>query len=83
MTEITTYECDFCGQVFDDEAECIHHEWKCRYEELCKSENCEPLIILNVMKLERWKFIPTLGHNSSMIILMNGVMNILLKLKWG
>lgn len=49
MTEITTYECDFCGQVFDDEAECIHHEWKCRYEDLCKSENCESLKLFNVM----------------------------------
>lgn len=48
MTEITTYECDFCGQVFDDEEECVHHEWKCRYEDLCKSENCEPLKLFNL-----------------------------------
>ena len=48
MTEITTYKCDFCGQVFDDEQECIHHEWKCRYEDLCKNENCEPLKLFNI-----------------------------------
>lgn len=48
MTEITTYECDFCGQVFDDEEECAHHEWKCRYEDLCKTENCEPLKLYNL-----------------------------------
>ena len=39
MTEITTYKCDFCGQVFDDEEECIRHEWKCRYEDLYKTGN--------------------------------------------
>lgn len=43
MREITTYECDYCGQVFDDEAECVHHEWRCRYNDLCGTENCEPL----------------------------------------
>ena len=48
MTEIKTYECDFCGQVFDDEEECIHHEWKCRYEDLRKNENCEPIKLFNV-----------------------------------
>ena len=48
MTEIKTYKCDFCGQMFDDVEECIHHEWKCRYEDLCKSENCEPLKRFNV-----------------------------------
>lgn len=48
MTEITTYKCDYCGQMFDDEEECIHHEWKCRYEELRKTENCEPLKLFNV-----------------------------------
>ena len=52
MTEITTYECDFCGQVFDDEAECIDHEWKCRYEDLCKTENCEPLKMFDVFGKE-------------------------------
>ncbi len=52
MTEITTYECDFCGQVFDDEEECIRHEWKCRYEELLKTENCEPLKLWNVLGAE-------------------------------
>ena len=48
MIIIKTYKCDFCGQVFDDEEECIHHEWKCKYEELCRSENCEPLKLFNV-----------------------------------
>ena len=48
MTEITTYECDFCGQVFDDEEECIRHEWKCRYEDLLKNENCEPMKMYNL-----------------------------------
>lgn len=48
MTEITTYKCDFCGQVFDDEQECIHHEWKCRYEDLCKNGNCKPLKLFKV-----------------------------------
>ena len=48
MREITTYECDFCGQVFDDEAECVHHEWKCRYNDLCGTENCEPLKMWNL-----------------------------------
>ena len=33
MTEIKTYKCDFCGQVFNDAEECICHEWKCNYEE--------------------------------------------------
>ena len=40
MTEIKTYKCDFCGQVFDDEAECIRHEWKCRYEDLRRTDTC-------------------------------------------
>lgn len=48
MTEITTYECDFCGEVFDDEQECIHHEWKCRYSDMCRTENCEPLKLFNL-----------------------------------
>ena len=47
MTEITTYKCDFCGQVFDDYDDCCRHEWKCKYEELCRSENCEPLKLFN------------------------------------
>ena len=34
MTEIKTYKCDFCGQVFDGEAECIRRECKCRYVDL-------------------------------------------------
>ena len=48
MTVIKTYKCDFCGQMFNDEEECICHEWKCRYEDLCKIENCEPLKLFNV-----------------------------------
>lgn len=48
MTEITTYECDYCGQIFDDEEECIHHEWICRYNDLCKTEDCEPLRLWEV-----------------------------------
>lgn len=48
MTELKTYECDFCGQVFDDAEECICHEWKCNYEELRKIENCEPLRLFNL-----------------------------------
>ena len=48
MTEINTYKCDFCGEIFDDEEECIHHEWKCRYEDLCGTENCEPLKLFTV-----------------------------------
>lgn len=52
MTEITTYECDFCGQVFDDGEECIRHEWKCRYEELLKTENCKPLKLWYVLGTE-------------------------------
>ena len=48
MTVIKTYKCGLCGQVLDDEEECIHHEWKCKYEELCRSENCEPLKLFNV-----------------------------------
>ena len=48
MTEIKTYKCDFCGQVFDDVEECICHEWKCNYEEIRKNENCEPLNLCNV-----------------------------------
>lgn len=43
MTEITTYKCDFCGQVFDNEEECSNHECQCRYEALREAENCEPL----------------------------------------
>lgn len=43
MTEINTYKCDFCGQVFDDEEECHIHEWECRYKELCLNENCKHL----------------------------------------
>lgn len=48
MTEITTYKCDFCGQVFDDEAKCVYHEWKCRYNDLCGTENSEPLKLFNI-----------------------------------
>ena len=48
MTEITTYKCDFCGQVFDDYDDCCRHEWKCRYEDLYKTENCEPLKLFDL-----------------------------------
>lgn len=48
MTEITTYKCDFCGQEFDDEQEYIHHEWKCRYEDLCKNGNCKSLKLFKI-----------------------------------
>ena len=48
MIEIKTYECEFCGQVFEDAEECIRHEWKCNYEELRKIENCEPLRLFNL-----------------------------------
>ena len=34
--------------MFDDEEECIHHEWKCRYEDLRGTENCEPLKLFNL-----------------------------------
>lgn len=32
MTEKTTYTCDYCGQVFDDEEDCIAHEKEERYK---------------------------------------------------
>lgn len=47
MTEITTYTCDFCGQVFDNEVECSNHEWQCRCEALREAENCYPLKLFN------------------------------------
>ena len=32
MTEHTTYICDYCGKVFDDEDDCYRHEWKHKFE---------------------------------------------------
>ena len=32
MTENTTYICDYCGKVFDDEDDCYRHEWEHRFE---------------------------------------------------
>ena len=52
MTEITTYECDYCGEIFEDEEECVHHEWACRYAELVKTEKCEPLRLFDVLGAE-------------------------------
>ena len=48
MTEIKTYKCDFCGQVFNDYDDCCRHEWKCRYEDLRRAENCEPLKLFDL-----------------------------------
>lgn len=41
MTKITAYKCNYCGQIFDNKKECMHHELQHKYEELKKSENCE------------------------------------------
>ena len=48
MTEITTYECDYCGEIFEDEEECIRHEWKCRYDELMETDHNEPMKMYNL-----------------------------------
>ena len=48
MTEITTYKPDSCGQVSDDYDDCCPHEWKCRYEDLRGTENCEPLKLFDL-----------------------------------
>ena len=32
MTENTTYICDYCGKVFDDDGDCFRHEWKHKFE---------------------------------------------------
>ena len=32
MTEHTTYICDYCGEVFDNEDNCLWHEWEHRFE---------------------------------------------------
>ena len=34
MTENTTYICDYCGKVFDDEDDCYRHEWEHKFESL-------------------------------------------------
>lgn len=48
MIEITTYKCDYCGEVFDDEEECILHEWKCRYLDMRAEEDCDHLRLFNL-----------------------------------
>lgn len=32
MTENTTYICDYCGKVFDDDGDCFQHEWEHKFE---------------------------------------------------
>ena len=32
MTENTTYICDYCGEVFDNEDDCYRHEWEHKFE---------------------------------------------------
>ena len=32
MTENTTYICDYCGKVFDDDDDCYRHEWEHKFE---------------------------------------------------
>ena len=32
MTEHTTYICDYCGEVFGNEDNCLRHEWEHRFE---------------------------------------------------
>ena len=32
MTENTTYICDYCGKAFDDEDNCLRHEWEHTFE---------------------------------------------------
>lgn len=34
MTENTTYICDYCGKVFDDDDDCYRHEWEHKFESL-------------------------------------------------
>lgn len=34
MTKNTTYICDYCGKVFDNEDICLQHEWEHRFESL-------------------------------------------------
>ena len=37
MTENTTYICDYCGKVFNDEDDCYRHEWEHKFELLKNS----------------------------------------------
>ena len=32
MTKNTTYICDYCGKVFDNDYECYRHEWEHKFE---------------------------------------------------
>ena len=32
MTEHTTYICDYCGEVFDDDGDCFQHEWEHKFD---------------------------------------------------
>ena len=32
MTKNTTYICDYCGEVFDDEDDCYRHEWEHKFK---------------------------------------------------
>ena len=32
MTENTTYICDYCGKVFDNDDNCYRHEWEHKFE---------------------------------------------------
>ena len=32
MTKNTTYICDYCGKVFDDEDDCYRHEWEHKFK---------------------------------------------------
>ena len=32
MTKHTTYICDYCGEVFGNEDNCLRHEWEHRFE---------------------------------------------------
>ena len=34
MTENTTYICDYCGEVFDNDDDCYRHEWEHKFEPL-------------------------------------------------
>lgn len=52
MIEITTYKCDYCGEIFNDEEECLHHEWKCRYLDMCAEEDCDHLRLFNLYGTE-------------------------------
>ena len=33
MTENTTYICDYCGKVFDNDDDCYRHEWEHKFEQ--------------------------------------------------